>query len=346
VQVVLVRTIDKESLCNSDQLFMATFTTSSRESIYFRIVLFHLEKECEATLGGGMMAARAQVGDLELGLLRMFLAVAENGSIGKAAAAVDMTQPAVSQQMLRLEKIIGQKLFARGRNGVTLTRPGELLIEYANRAVDLNDETLQRFREPSVAQVVIGASADIAFAGLIPGLARLQTIRPEVEVKIVVTTPDKLVARLKANEMELAIADPKAITAKPVAVWQVPLYWSAKKQLHLEGSRPLPLLLFDTPNDWQKTMLDSVRSAGWDWRVIFASPSLDAVLSATQSGLGVSALPRETIRKARLACLCDSGLPPAPLLEFGVFSAAALSNSARTVLELATAAISQLKEEC
>jgi len=55
------------------------------------------------------MATQAPVGDLEVGLLRMFLAVVGHGSIGKAAAAADMTQPAVSQEMLRLERIVGQK---------------------------------------------------------------------------------------------------------------------------------------------------------------------------------------------------------------------------------------------
>jgi hypothetical protein len=101
---------------------MALFTTSSRGHIYCPPVLPTLwrwrpDGDVE------MMATQAQVGDLELELLRMFLAVAENGSIGKAAAAVQMTQPAVSQQMFRLEKIIGQKLFARSRNGVTVKKP-------------------------------------------------------------------------------------------------------------------------------------------------------------------------------------------------------------------------------
>src|ERR1700730_15507806 len=126
------------------------------------------------------MATQAQVGDLEVSLLRMFLAVVDHGSIGKAAAAVDMTQPGVSQQMLRLEKIVGQKLFARGRNGVRLTRHGELLLNYANRAVELNQETLVCLREQEVnEQVVVGASPDSALAGLIPGLRRLQSSCPK-----------------------------------------------------------------------------------------------------------------------------------------------------------------------
>ena len=66
--------------------------------------------------------------DLELSLLRTFLAVVRHGSMGRTAAAVAKTQPAVSQQMLRLEKIIGRKLFYRSRGGVKLTSHGELLV--------------------------------------------------------------------------------------------------------------------------------------------------------------------------------------------------------------------------
>jgi DNA-binding transcriptional LysR family regulator len=77
------------------------------------------------------MATQAEIGDLELALLRTFLAVVDEGSIGKAAASVDVTQSAVSQQMFRLEKIVGQKLFARERNGITLTHHGKLLVPYA-----------------------------------------------------------------------------------------------------------------------------------------------------------------------------------------------------------------------
>ena len=80
--------------------------------------------------------------DLEFGLLRMFLAVVQHGSMGRTAAAVKKTQPAVSQQMLRLEKIIGRKLFYRSRNGVKLTSHGELLVAYANRAIDTGQKVL------------------------------------------------------------------------------------------------------------------------------------------------------------------------------------------------------------
>jgi hypothetical protein len=52
------------------------------------------------------MATQATMGDLELGLLRTFVSVIHHGSVGKAAVAIEMTQSAVSQRMLRLEKIV------------------------------------------------------------------------------------------------------------------------------------------------------------------------------------------------------------------------------------------------
>jgi len=84
--------------------------------------------------------------NLELCLLRTFLALVQHGSMGKTAAAARVTQPAVSAQVLRLENIVGRRLFVRNRNGAKLTTHGELLITYANRAVSLNEEALARLR--------------------------------------------------------------------------------------------------------------------------------------------------------------------------------------------------------
>ena len=60
------------------------------------------------------MRTQMETDSLDWGLLRTFLVVVEHGSLGKTAVAVDKTQPAISQQMRRLEKVVGQKLFVRG----------------------------------------------------------------------------------------------------------------------------------------------------------------------------------------------------------------------------------------
>jgi DNA-binding transcriptional LysR family regulator len=286
------------------------------------------------------MATQAAVGDLELGLLRTFLAVVHHGSLGRTAAAVEMTQPAISQQMMRLERIVGRKLFARGRNGVRLTRHGELLVEYANRAVELNQETLSRLRAESVSgHVALGMSADVALAGLSPALKRFQSIHPDLGLRIVVTTPARLDALLKGGQLDLVIANLSAMKATPSARWLVPLEWAARKDLNVEKSRPIPLVLFENPCSWQEEMLASLRKAGWEWRVTFESASFDAILTAAQSGLGVAALPDEAIRTFKVGRLPAEGLPPAPKVEFGMFPATALASGRRSMLEVAIASL-------
>src|ERR1035438_921557 len=87
--------------------------------------------------------------------------------MAKTAAAIAKTQPAMSQQMQRLEGIIGRKLFYRSRAGVTLTCHGELLVVYANHAIDLNEEVMARLREESASgPVCLGVSEETALAGL------------------------------------------------------------------------------------------------------------------------------------------------------------------------------------
>ena len=121
------------------------------------------------------VTTQASAGDVEVGLLRMFSAVAEYGSMAKAATVFDMTQPAVSQQMLRLEHTLGQKLFVRRRKGITLTHHGELLVNYAGRVLELNDEILRRFRgDRPPHPVTLGMSGGIGMAGLAPSLRRFQ----------------------------------------------------------------------------------------------------------------------------------------------------------------------------
>jgi DNA-binding transcriptional LysR family regulator len=286
------------------------------------------------------MGTQAEIGNLELALLRTFLAVVDEGSIGRAAASVDMTQPAVSQQILRLEKIIGQRLFARERDGVTLTRHGKLLVPYANRAVELNEETLKQLREESARGLIaLGASPDVALAGLLPALKRLQSIYPELELRFLVTAAEKLDPLLKTGELDLVITSAKVMTGTPRATWSVPLQWAAAEDVCVDKSRLLPLVLFEEPCIWQDKMLESFRSAGWAWRVSFESSSLDAILTATQSGLGIAALSIEAIQKIELAIVSNAGLPHAPVVEFGMFAGTALSNHARTVLEVAMASL-------
>src|ERR1700704_277097 len=73
-------------------------------------------------------------------LLRTFVAICELGSFTKAANLFDLTQPAVSAHMRRLESIIGADLIEKSLSGVTLTDCGTEVLRHARRMLSINDQ--------------------------------------------------------------------------------------------------------------------------------------------------------------------------------------------------------------
>src|SRR5258706_513526 len=89
------------------------------------------------------------VRNLDTAVLRTFLGVADAASMTSAAAALNLTQAAVSQQIKRLEESFGAQLFERDRRGMKLTHAGERLFGKARKFVALNDEIFSDMTAPT-----------------------------------------------------------------------------------------------------------------------------------------------------------------------------------------------------
>lgn len=72
-------------------------------------------------------------------LLKTFITVAETGNFTVASQHLNSTQSTLSQQIQRLEALVGQPLFIRGHRMLTLTETGEVLFSYAKKIIALND---------------------------------------------------------------------------------------------------------------------------------------------------------------------------------------------------------------
>src|SRR5687768_10133209 len=79
--------------------------------------------------------------------LRMFLKIVELGSISRAADALDIAQPSLSQHLLRLEDEVGSKLFRRTTRGVTTTEAGRVFEEHARHILRTIDQALENVRQ-------------------------------------------------------------------------------------------------------------------------------------------------------------------------------------------------------
>src|SRR5215469_2464083 len=100
---------------------------------------------------------------LDLDLLRSFVSVVDAGSFSRAGQRVHRTQSTVSQQIRRLEEIVGRPLLLRGGRRVTPTEEGERLLSYARRILALSDEARDAVARPvGDREVRLGVSEDFA----------------------------------------------------------------------------------------------------------------------------------------------------------------------------------------
>lgn len=126
------------------------------------------------------------LGQMSLDLLRAFEAAARHRSFTAAATELGTTQPAISQQIKRLEEQLATRLFDRIYRGIELTEPGELLFDHVQSGLRSLDAGLEAVTaQPN--HEVLSVATDFAFAAywLMPRLHRFHQANPEVDVSLV-----------------------------------------------------------------------------------------------------------------------------------------------------------------
>ena len=83
---------------------------------------------------------------IEVYMLVQLVAIADCGTMSKAAKQLHLSQPALSRTMSKLEDMMGVKLFIRGKNKVELNKNGKLAVELARKVIDDNEAMAERVR--------------------------------------------------------------------------------------------------------------------------------------------------------------------------------------------------------
>jgi len=122
---------------------------------------------------------------LDLNTLRSVVVIAEQGSMTRAAARLNMTQSAISMQIKRLENTLDLVVFDRSKQGITPTATGEQLLHYARQMLDLNDEALSRLTAKEFeGQVSLGVPPDIINSVIPQVLRRFSRDYPRVKIQL------------------------------------------------------------------------------------------------------------------------------------------------------------------
>lgn len=165
----------------------------------------------------------------KLDLYRIFCEVAKNHSFSKAAKELYMTQPAVSQAIMNLERELGIRLFTRTSKGVTLTNDGQLLFEHVNTAINLinaGENKLFESRNLTVGELKVGVGDTISKYYLLPYLAEFHNQFPNINLKIMNRTTLELCGMIKSGETDIALCnlpvkDPALETKKCIDIHDI-----------------------------------------------------------------------------------------------------------------------------
>jgi len=254
--------------------------------------------------------------DLDISLLRTFVAIVDTGGLTSAGKKVGRTQPAVTHQIRRLEEAIGKPLFADKRKHLSLTHDGEVLLEFARSILRLNDEAKGRFSTPDIAGHVTLGTPDLYASYILPEvLNNFSRAHPQVEIQLRCTRSVHLNAALERGELDIALMTNQPEFRRGELIRREPLVWVAAARNDPELRKPLPLAVMPEGSVYRHHALEALGAAGIKWSIRSVCDSIAGLQAAVFAGLAVSVFPQCAVIPG-LRCLDENdGLPRLPAIE-------------------------------
>lgn len=259
--------------------------------------------------------------NFDISLLRTFVAAAEHEHFGSAAEHVFKTPAAVSQQMQRLEHLLGCVLFTQVGRNKRLTEEGARMLKYAKRILRLNDEAFRAmaqtvFKDP----VRLGACADGVDTLLPEYLARCAETYPDLRVDIHIGRSRWLASALRRGDIDLALDVASHDGFQSTVLRDSPMVWIAGSSFHYQNKLPLPLVLLDSACVFRNEALAALNEMGRPWRETFQTTTLGGIRAALRAGLGITARSIEMLAPDLKVVDKELGLPPLPSICYRLYS--------------------------
>ncbi|BFT82436.1 transcriptional regulator LrhA [Enterobacter pseudoroggenkampii] len=264
-----------------------------------------------------MINANRPIMNLDLDLLKAFVAVADLNTFAAAAAAVCRTQSAVSQQMQRLEQLVGKELFARHGRNKLLTEHGIQLLGYARKILRFNDEACMSLMFSNLQGVLTLGASDESADTILPFLLnRISSVYPKLALDVSVKRNAFMVEMLNENKVDLVVTTHRPGQFDCLTLRTSPTHWYCAAEYVLQKGEPVPLVLLDDPSPFRDMVLTALNEANIPWRLAYVASTLPAVRAAVKAGLGVTARPVEMMSPDLRVLGKSDGLPALPDTEY------------------------------
>lgn len=300
---------------------------------------------------------------MEIRLLRYAWEIYHHQSFTKAANTLNIAQPSLSQQIAKLEKDLGVRLFFRDRGKVTPTPEGIRFLQRAERILQLHEDLAREMREQSDGmgkELTIGTTVITGGYVLPPLLQAYQMAYPDVRVRLVEesteTLTDLTVKRhVDFSLLALPVTDPHLTTetmlTEPIflALPNTDKRWlpesvrrnishtaeSAKLTLALKHLSQAPFILLKEGYGFRQTTLALCAESGFQPHIAYETSSIQTALSLVMYGLGITLVPEMVARHNPGPLYVTLDAYPTRTLVFAYHKDRYLSKAARVFLDMA-----------
>jgi DNA-binding transcriptional LysR family regulator len=260
---------------------------------------------------------------MDIRRLEIFAKVAELGSFSRAAEALFLTQPTISEHVRALEDELGVQLLDRLGRGATPTRAGQLLLGYARRMLALSREAhqaLERFQGRMSGELVVGGST-IPGEYVLPALiGQFKAKYPDISISLLIGSSRQVSEWLEEGRVEVGVvgASPtsRALDAKElmadelVAVVPSTHPWAARRVATLAELQQEAMVVRERGSGSREALEHALRTAGISLgtlRVVGEMGSTQAVKQAVRAGVGIAVISKRAVedecRAGLLACV-------------------------------------------
>lgn len=244
-----------------------------------------------------------------IGQLEVLVEVARLGSVGRAAQALHLTQPAATWRLQAIERELGVDLFDRTGRGMRLTDAGRLALPYAERAVRATREmrsALDALQRGAAGRLEVGCSPAIGVYLLPDALVRFRAVQPEVEVAVRTGHSEEVLQLVLHGDVQLGLVrnlrhpeiaarllaeDDLVLAAHPAHPFARSGHATAA-EVGREG-----LILFDRASSFYELTQTLFARAGVLPRIAMELDSAEGAKMMVAKGLGVALLPAMAIAR-------------------------------------------------
>jgi LysR family transcriptional regulator, nitrogen assimilation regulatory protein len=272
----------------------------------------------------------------DLRRLRYFVKVAELGSLTRAAEALHVAQPALSQQIRLLESEVGVVLLARGPRGVTPTEAGQRMLVEARCLIDGMPAVVDRVRAPAdpEGEVVIGVGQSIGSVLVAPLLQRAAQQLPRVRIQVRELLGGLLQDLIRSGAIDFAFSlntvSGQGVHSRPVLTEDMCLVGPRRLiERHLKRRpgntfpfrdlRGLPIYLSRAGQYVRDTIENAARSKGVSLDIVAEVDSLHILKELALTGAGCCVLSRSSVRRESEDHNLYIGRIAAPVIRRDVF---------------------------